>query len=121
MRRVSPKRQRLLKIVGPIREAIRRELQLCEYCRKRSPILHEISRGGTRKASLDKRFAILGLCHPACHELVGGWCRAKQLALLLIRRPQDFDLKAYWELIRRRTPDIEEVLEWRDKLMEELK
>ena len=121
MRRVSLKRQRLLRKVGPIRAAFADELKTCEWCRKRRPIIHEIARGSTRVQALTARFATLGLCHPQCHDLVGSWCRAKQLALLLIWRPMDFDLEAYWNLIRRRTPDIEEVLEWRDKLLEELK
>ena len=120
MRRVSLKRQKLLRKVGPIRDAFRVELAICERCLRRSPILHEIARGCTRSQSLTARFAILGLCDPGCHQIVGEWPRARQLALVRLRRPNDFDLEAYWELIRRRSPDLDEVMFWVEKLKEEL-
>lgn len=117
MRRFSLKRQKLNRQVEKFRAAFRAELKVCEWCQKKKPVLHEIARGtADRKKAMDKRYAILGLCDPGCHQGVGLWPRAKQLALLALRRPHDFDLEAYWQLIRRRTPDQEEV----DRYLQEL-
>lgn len=120
MRRVSKKRARRLSEVEGFRAALRMEIGRCERCGKRQVILHEIARGCDRQRSLDKRYAILGLCDPGCHQVVGDWPRAKQLALLLIRRPYDFDLPSYQALISRKHPDIDEVLLWVDILQGEL-
>lgn len=121
MRRVSKKRQILISKVKPFRDQFRMELGRCEYCGSRRLVLHEIARGCDRARALDKRYAILGLCDPGCHQLVGGWPRAKQLALLYIRRPYDWDLPAYHALIARKSPDLSEVLDWVEILMKELK
>ena len=120
MRRVSKKRRALLSKINPWREQFKLELGRCEYCGKRRLVLHEIARGCDRSRALDKRYALLGLCDPGCHQRVGDWPRAKQLALLYMRRPYDFDLPSYHALIARKTPDLSEVLDWVEVLMEEL-
>jgi len=62
---------------------------------------HEIARGPSRQAALDKRFAILVLCY-LCHvDRIHGnedWPEARQLAVVKRSRPQDFDLAAYNKL-----------------------
>jgi hypothetical protein len=122
MRRVSKKRRKLLAEVGPIREQLRLELGArgCERCGKTQGVLHEISRGPDRSRSLTIRGCLLFLCDPGCHQTVGAWPRAKQLALVLLRRPAHFDLPNYWAIIHRRTPDLEEVLAWVPILKQEL-
>tara|TARA_Y100000361_G_scaffold142900_1_gene149385 strand:+ start:635 stop:1186 length:552 start_codon:yes stop_codon:yes gene_type:complete len=109
-----------------------REVGKCENC-GRSPghrkgvmpqlaqlCVHEIANGANRLRALDKRWATLVLCYQ-CNggpfNWKGDWPEARQLALLLWRRPQDFDLKAYNYLINPNAPrriereDIEMYLE----------
>lgn len=121
MRRMSKKRRARLKEVAQFRQDFRAELGKCEWCQKKKPILHEIARGtADRKKALDARYAILGLCDPGCHQIVGEWPRAKQLALLLLRRPKDFDLPAFHAMCDRNWPQIEDVLSWAEQLQGEL-
>ncbi len=119
MRRQSKKhRQRCLE-AKPTREAMIREVGKCENC-GRSPghrkgvmpqlaqlCVHEIANGAYRMQALDKRWATLVLCYQ-CNggpfDWKGDWPESRQLALLLWRRPQDFDLKAYNYLINPRAP-----------------
>lgn len=82
----------------------------CEWCGSRCGLcVHEIARGCDRARAQDKGYATLVLCHPKCHDLVGGWPRGKQLALLYLRRTGEYDLAAYHALIARRYPDQEEI------------
>lgn len=120
MRRVSKKRAKRLSEVKVFREQLRLEIGRCELCRRSRVVLHEISRGPDRSRSLDKRCCILGLCDPGCHQVVERWPRAKQLALLYLRRPYDFNLPLYHATIARVAPDMSEVLDWVEILMEEL-
>lgn len=72
--------------------------------RKRGLACHEIARGPLRQLALDKPYAILVVC-PPCHELVGdkaAWPEARQLAVLQRRRPMDYNLVAYCELVNPR-------------------
>ena len=60
------------------------------------------------------------VCDPGCHERIGnGWPKAKQLALLRLRRPADFDLETYnhWAVARVTEDDV---AEWTEKVKEEL-
>lgn len=122
MKRVSSKRRKRISEVAPFRSAFKLEIGCCERCRKRRNLeIHEISRGNAdRKKSLDKRYAILCLCRD-CHREMDHWSRAKQICLLYVRRPYDFDLNAFWILTCRRYPDLGEVMEWVEPLVEELK
>ena len=111
MRRVSKKRAKLNKVAKEWREEFAMELKVCEWCRKRKPIIHEIARGsGHRLKAMVTRYATLALCDPGCHQEVGLWPRSKQLALLMLRRPSDFDLEAYYRLVARRWPYEEDIL-----------
>jgi hypothetical protein len=123
MRRVSKKRQQLMRKAKPIRDALRDEVGCCEACvfTTRGPFdVHEICRGVHRAKALDKRFALLVVCR-RCHEELGSaaeWPEARQLALLAKRRPQDFDLAAYLELTSPRAPrriEMKEVIEYMDE------
>jgi hypothetical protein len=117
MRRVSKKRAKLNKVAKAWREAFQEELRVCEWCLKRRPIIHEIARGtANRRKAFITRFATLGLCDPGCHQEVGLWPPAKQLALLRLRRPADFCLPSYWALTARRWPYEEEVQAFYDQL-----
>lgn len=121
MKRISPKRRKRISEVAPFREAFKLEVGCCERCRKRRHLdVHEIARGCDRSKALDKRYALLVLCRE-CHDHMDHWSRAKQLCLLYIRRPYDFDLGRYHVLICRRTPEMGEVLAWVEHLMEELR
>jgi hypothetical protein len=120
MKRVSSRRRKRISEVAPFREAFKLEGP-CERCGgRRHLIIHEIARGCDRSKALDKRYAILRLCDPGCHQIVGAWPRSKQLCLMYCKRPYDFDLPKYHALIARRHPDLAEVLEWVEPLMEEL-
>lgn len=122
MRRVSLKRRKLLSEALPWREAYKLEIGKCECCgKRRGLIVHEIARGtADRKKAMATRFATLVLCDPGCHQTVGSWSRAKQLCLLYVRRPYDFDLPKYHALIARVHPELGEVLDWIDTLLEEI-
>ena len=120
MRRVSKKRQALMRDVKPIRDALRNEVGCCEICGNARGTLdvHEIGRGPVRERCLGERCALLVVCR-TCHDQKLGntaeWTEARQLALLASRRHQDFDLTRYLEVTSpnaMRRIEIEEVLEW---------
>lgn len=109
MKRVSNKRKRLLAEAQAGRDAIRQRIRGCERCGKRKFALHEIPRAGVRSYVAGNPACVLGLCDPGCHQEVGdGWPKAKQLALLLLRRPDDFDLSEYnrWAVARVTCQDV---------------
>ena len=112
MRRVSLKRQALLKRVGPVRAALREEIGRCERCRKRQVRLHELTQGfGKRYKALGDRSLIVGLCD-TCHALIHSMgCAGKIecLAILKTRRPADYCLQRFWEMNGKRWPEPEEV------------
>lgn len=119
MRRVSEKRQALMRKVKPIRDSLRAEAGRCEICgyAHGGLDLHEIARGPCRAICLDKRFALLVVCR-RCHEDLGSareWPQARQLAIIAERRLFDYDLKSYLELTSPRAPNritLREVLEY---------
>jgi len=95
MRRISAKTRKRIEECRPFREQFKAEVGRCEVCGKRWGLqIHEIARGSSRSAALDKRYAILVLCFE-CHLEVDGWPRAKQLAVLKRSRPADLDLEAF--------------------------
>ena len=101
------------------RESFVRTVGQCEWCNRNYSLhCHEISRGVNRQASLTEPGCILVLCNAphgirqSCHGEVGAWAPAKQLALLYLRRPGDFDLARYWEVTKRRWPDQVDVDGW---------
>lgn len=61
---------------------------------------HEICNGtGYRKKALDKPYAILVVCQ-RCHEVVQEWSETKQLALMFMTTPDEYDLSKYLELTK---------------------
>src|SRR5574339_82749 len=105
------------------------EVDRCELCEQRlSLAVHEVARGCDRRKALTTRCANLILCNakqgikPSCHKIVETWPREKQLALLLLRRPHDFDLEAYYQIIGgRRKPERSEIDGWAVQLAKELR
>lgn len=76
-------------------------------------VAHEISNGPLRQKSLDKPFAILVICR-YCNQYEvmdkARWPEARQLALLKLRSPDNYDLQAYLRhtnprAMQRITPD----------------
>jgi hypothetical protein len=122
MRRFSPKRRKRISEVAPFREAFKLEVGRCELCgKRRGLVIHEIARGqADRQKALDKRYAILVLCDPGCHQKMDRLSRAHQLCLLYCRRPYDFDLNAYQILTCRRYPDLGDVMDLVETVMEEM-
>lgn len=112
----------ILRQVLSFREELREELGRCEYCRRGKPQLHEIVQGhGRRIKALGNRSLIVGLCSK-CHAKVHTMGLAGKilcLALLRLRRPEDYNLQTFWEVNGRRWPDNEEVMEAYDKLIRE--
>jgi hypothetical protein len=57
--------------------------------------VHELARGTSRSAALDKRYAVLVVCPLECHERVQNEPLTKQLARLWLNRAHDLDLVAF--------------------------
>ncbi len=112
MRRVSKARMALRKEADPWREQFKESVGRCEYCLIKaagsSLDCDEIARGSCRKIALMAPYAILVL-HRHCHHHVQNWTRAKRLAILLLARPDDYNLQEFWRLTRRNWPDQEDV------------
>lgn len=70
----------------------------CQVCQRyRRLEAHEIARGTDRHKARGARFATLALCS-ACHRRMDSaaeWPKEKQLALLLVQFPHDYDLASY--------------------------
>ncbi len=112
MRRVSEKTAARVAACQVFRELLVQEVGCCEIC-GHDPLTirpgnirwnlycHEIARGADRLKALDKRFAILVVCHH-CHmewlDDAKEWPEAHQLASLKKSRPEDYDLTAYLRL-----------------------
>ena len=119
MRTKSRKRAKRERQAKPVRDTLRAEVSGCEVCGKTGGRrdVHEICRGIHRQSALDKRYALLVVCRK-CHDELGSaaeWPESRQLALLAMRRPDDFHLGAYLELTSPRAPrriEIADVLEW---------
>lgn len=121
MKRKSPRRAQREADQHDDRERLRAEIDRCEVCQERpANALHEIPRAGVRSYIVGNPACILGVCDPGCHQLMDSkeWPKAKQVALLRLRRPHHFDLPAVnrW-LIGRVT--IEEVREWERVIVEQ--
>lgn len=79
---------------------------------------HEIANGPCRQAALDRPHSLLVLCwfcnsHVVTNKAV--WPEPRQLCLLYVRAPEDFDLVQHNLLVRPQAPNritMEEVLQW---------
>jgi hypothetical protein len=76
------------------RSAFKRTVERCEWCDKPGNAVHEIPRANLR---------------PGCHQIVGNWPKAKQAALLYLRRPGDYDLAVLnrWLVARVSQDDVD--------------
>jgi excisionase family DNA binding protein len=87
---------------SPARPNRSRLLQLSQLC------VHEIANGPCRKKAQDKAYATLVVCWSCNGDLNDkseyAWPETRQLAVLALSRPQDFDLRAYNELVNPRAP-----------------
>lgn len=103
------------------REAFRREIGRCELCghHPRNPwrdkpmqcsvlTVNEIARGnGRRGKSLTYRGGVLCTCwwcNSVTFDDASVWPIARQLALLKVRRPDDYDVEGFAKLIRPTAP-----------------
>lgn len=88
---------------------------LCEWCRdpRAGIALHEISQGVDRQASQTLPACIVGLC-AECHRLLHRMPdqRAAGLAILRLNRPEQYDLRKFWEVTDRQFPDPAAVSSW---------
>jgi len=70
--------------------------------------VHEVANGPNREKALDKPYAILVLCTNCNHQEVEDkrkWPQARQLAVLLRSRPNDYDLVAFNRLVNPNAPN----------------
>lgn len=116
MRRVSPKRAKLNRKANKWRLAKRKKHGCCMNCghsptnpRLWMPMdcseicVHEISNGGLRGKSLMADYATLVLCwHCNQYEFSDKslWPVERQLAMLLVRAPEEYDLEAFVFLVK---------------------
>jgi hypothetical protein len=101
-----------MKTAKKIRDSLIKRVGCCEICgtvaRMHNPLCcHEIANGPCRSLALDKLFAMLVVCWRCNGELCdkASWPETRQLAVLRLRRPQDYDLAAYNQLVNPRAPD----------------
>lgn len=117
MRQWSKKRRKRWEEVEQWREDFKRDHPRCEFCLK--PLgygdLHELTPGSSRQKALDKPYAILHV-HRQCHDVLEMITIPNQLAYLLRADEERFDLEAYWRLIGRRWPSLEQVLFFYERL-----
>ena len=131
MRPVSAKRLARIEEARPTRTALLAKFQECMVCgaSPRKPhrnmhremsatCVHEIANGPLRAKALDKPFACLvTCCYCNLHRVVNKreWPEARQLAVLLVRAPENYNLPAYLQLTRPNAPNRitqEEVEQW---------
>lgn len=121
MRNVSKKRRRRNAEAKPVRDRLVSQADGCETCgrgphrphRGMAPSLstlccHEIANGQHRNKAIDKPFAILVLCFHCNGHVVTDksvWPESRQLSVLSEKRPEDYDLAAYNDLINPSAPN----------------
>ena len=70
----------------------------CDICGAMPHLIHEISRGDSREASLTEPACIMALCthcHDMIHDEPKEWPVLRQLAWLACHRPYDLDLETF--------------------------
>jgi hypothetical protein len=108
MRRNTPKRAKRNQDAKVWRDVHRKEVGCCDLCGCRKLDLlevHEIGLAGgpNRHKAMDKSYSVLVLCSGFandCHAKVQTWPEARQLALMLVKRPESYDLCSHLLLTR---------------------
>lgn len=99
MRPVSPRRRRAKRLSDQqALEIVEERGPRCQVCGLiRRLEAHEIARGTDRHKARGARFATLAVCGKCHRELdsAAQWPKERQLALLLVQCPHDYDLAAY--------------------------
>lgn len=118
MRRVSKKTAARMAECREFRRQLVEQVGLCELC-GHSPehvrpsgirwrlCVHEILNGPLRQACLDKPHSVLVTCWRCNSEVLtdkAAWPEARQLAVILKRRPEQYDLVAHNFLANPRAP-----------------
>lgn len=103
IRAVSKKRAKRNRVAKKVRAEFCRQIGACELCEQVTIDLagHEIPRGN-RVAAFTESCAMLALCnecHRTIHDFPALWPKVKQAALLMLRRPGDWDLEALNRLL----------------------
>lgn len=133
MRWRSKKAAQRAKESKPIRDSLIAAAKRCMICgaSPQSPkhpmtqlnqlVCHEISNGPLRQKSLDKPYCILVLC-AYCNQYEvedkGKWPQSRQLAVLMQKSPENYDLVKFNYLVNPRAPRRIEQFEvdaWLDK------
>lgn len=78
---------------------------------------HHIAQGKDRQCALGNPACIIWLCR-VCHQKIQGMrdCRMIGLAILMVRRRDDFSLREFHRVTQRCWPDLKDILEWRKRL-----
>lgn len=90
----------------------------CEWCcRWLRTEEHHIAQGCDRRAALDNPACIIWLCRE-CHDKIQGIRDSRMigLAILMVRRPADFNLAEFYRVTKRRWPQKRDVDMWRRRL-----
>lgn len=117
LRRVSAKRQKLMRVVGPKRKAYIQEIGYCEVCwtmdrlfTNENLVVHEIVKGPGREKALEHRAAQLVACNGCNTGRLEDYSVCpieKQLAIKLLSDPEHFDLELVNQLRMRARTAIE--------------
>ena len=90
----------------------------CEFCSEFHPLeQHHIAQGVDRAAAGDNPACSIWICQD-CHTWIQGVrdCRPIGLAIIKIRRPDDYDLEEFYRVTNRRFPDAASVKKWVKRL-----
>jgi hypothetical protein len=92
----------------------------CEWCLDEvASEQHEVARGIHRARARTCLFAVLASgfkCHRILDRMPSDDAVMIGLALIQIRRPEDYSLSSYWRLTGRNWPDQADVDRWRLRL-----
>ena len=89
LRRVSPKRAKLIRAVGKERAEFKRLFPICWHCRKNAATdVHELTRGVFRANGYGDRRAWMALCRP-CHTLYGDYGKVPLVKQLCVKHLND--------------------------------
>ena len=90
----------------------------CEWCGDSCQTEeHHIAQGKDRKFAIDNMACVIFLCHD-CHQKIQGIRDSRMigLAILMVRRRDDFSLQEFYRVTERRWPDLKDIHQWRKRL-----